>query len=785
MTLSRLCGVVAAVVGPLLVLGLAWQSLTVLTMWRPEGVVLGMDGWIRRQQPEVVIIGPSFARTDIDQNLLGRSLGGRALRTTLLSQPGSSAPIWYAILKNRVVATGEPLRLAVIVATPDLMVVTRPPRANMKDLTQHFAVPDEALLQKTWGGRRPTSWERALEGRAMYRDAVVAVFRDRVVGRAFAGGEAGGAALLEDVGVAVFGRQHADTTRRALPVVEDGVATAASGDFLATDAQDTFLSDLAAVARTAGARLAVVIPPTLVRDNGRVPELERPLVILANQLGVAWVDMRDFPLDQADYLDGKHMSLAGRQRFTSALAERLVAVGALTNGPLVPAVVPIRPASVTRIGVPPEIAPRPWIPGPDPCKARLPLPQLAGIADRALVRVASQLRAPLVVYDGDALLARVRSRGAGKGCEDFHLFLINTMIASRADPSGPPLRVALDPAVPIRTPSWADAYWVYPGTQLDWSFPEAWGAGPVGVDVDVVAVAGGSDAPSVGVGSSRASFSSEGQYRSARVTTPELSGPWTVSVASPVDGPYLVVRGLRVRDTDGEVEVIKAPRRREIDLFGKADVTGLALPAPAPLVISGKGLQFSSPAPWSNRVGCSPFEVVEDETPLARPRFDKYLFRRPILAGAEHLGEELVFITPDGSDPRVNGRTYTSRFATDRRCWVKTCPRCNTRMWLYPGDSVVATADIAARARLGGSLAALQLRADWNVDPPTGASLPVEVRHAGKTMFNGEFSLVDLSRGARIAIDPPISPEDAEPLEVRITSSLDLPHLLLLATGVE
>lgn len=440
--------------------------------------------------------------------------------------------------------------------------------------------------------------------------------------------------------------------------------------------------------------------------------------------------------------------------------------------------------TVHRVGSVQEIAPRSWVMDGDPCVLHAALPELAGLSERSLLRVAAELHAPVVVYEGERQLSRTLPSGPSRPCAGYATFSINTVNARRTVASTEMPRVALDPSVPIRIEGSADAYWVYPGTALEWSFAKPFGNGPVAVDVAILAVAGGQGSPSVHVGAAQTTFSSEGQARSARVTTPKLTGPWAVTVASPADGPFVVVRALRVRAEADEVVILHEPETRWVDLLVGASFSG-PLVDPVPVAgITEEGGQYVVAAPWPNNVGCSPVTLFENARAFTHPAGESSS-ARPLLAGhASHVADWLRFLPSDVSDPRSNGRSYTTALREDRACWVPRCARCESRRWIYPNDTLTIVANAAMRNHLGGALAQIGLRVSANVAPPSGAALSVEIRHGGAATVT-DVSLNDLSAEFALPLATPILPEDPVPLELVIRSSADLPPLLVSVTGTE
>ena len=283
--IAQLPSLTLALAAPLLVLLPAWSTLTTAPEWAPSKDVAEMNATATRAPAEVVMVGPSFARTDIDGPALGAALAastpGHPLRVARFAQNLASAPAWYAILKERVYGNGLEPRLVLLVATTDYLLEVHPPASRMVGLEQHFAEPDEVLRARTWNSRLPATLQRALDRRRVLRDPVVSAFRDPLVEMFFGGKN--GAELAAEAGVEVFGQEHGGGTRRLLPGVEAQAAEEASeGEVRAAD---SYLPDIAALVAQHGGRLVVVLPPVAASkaaDHQVSAEAERDIVETAN-----------------------------------------------------------------------------------------------------------------------------------------------------------------------------------------------------------------------------------------------------------------------------------------------------------------------------------------------------------------------------------------------------------------------------------------------------------------------------------------------------------------------
>ena len=117
-SMSRILAAILALVGPALVFGgfyqllMSWEDADDANATRnagrilnsrviDQGVVAAMEAMLERRQPEVLIIGPSYANTDVKPELIAMRLGIPRDKVLLLSVPNSVGAHWYAVLKER------------------------------------------------------------------------------------------------------------------------------------------------------------------------------------------------------------------------------------------------------------------------------------------------------------------------------------------------------------------------------------------------------------------------------------------------------------------------------------------------------------------------------------------------------------------------------------------------------------------------------------------------------------------------------------------------------------
>lgn len=817
-----------AFIGPVLVIAPLMRPPEPPPPGPPSAAAAAMDAQILAADWDVVVLGDSSAEQGIHGDLLGQALADPPLRVLRLAGAGGEmAPVWYAVLRDRVYGNGKRPRLVVLGAYLSGVVATRLDDVEYSLLQRHVAVPDEVLLRKTWRTAPPSAGQRLVDRATAGREAVVSAFR---YGPASLWLD-GAAARVTEASKVVFGGVHAPNEGGAAGTLlvtpgtdaaqgpANGPATGpegGTGHAAAPSPEETYLPAIAALVARNGGRLVVVLPPTLSGEYPalRVPSaLSRGMAELASRLGVGWLDERDLPLERADFSDPRHLNGRGARTFTRFLAARLQQIGALGTGPLAPAIVPPR-YTVRREGTPPEVVAEGIATGSDPCTFLLPLPALSFLADDALRGEIATGRSPLLVEEGGVPLAWMDDPGR-TGCIGMFRFEGGVIHGLRRAEDGPPLTLRLDDAVPVRSvdphgplglDGWADLYWVYPGTTLRWTFDAPWR--PPGarydVDVELSGVAGQrtEDAsttlttPVVTLlGQPVPLVPTETGWR-VHVEVPVTDTPWALEVASPAGGPYLLVHTLTFTQGGERVRIIEAPFLPVVDLFaaGTSRVEGPVPPPSGGRIYDGSPSAFWMHAPFPNHAGCSPLRVTEDGRPL--PRYPGPASYVPVVdplapssradpvtflpgGGAVHAGERVYFSASDDSDPVGNGRRYQITVQEDRKCWLRQCEFCVDRSWIYPGDRLTLTLPAAGRSRLNYGLYAVALSAVWNTDPSPETTIHARIDAGGTTRFEGDIPIHTLLGERVLPVRPPVLRDDPGDIEITLDAPADAPPLLL------
>lgn len=749
-----------AVLGPALVLLAAAAWFTRPAPWTASETVREMDRRLAGGAAQVVVLGSSWAALDVDVPTLGKGLGLPTGAVVNLGQPRSGPPIWYAVAKYRVYGSTTRPRLLVLVSSlPQLGLVSVPPDATA-DLEQHYAEPDEVLLAKFGGGRGSALYNRVMGRRAEPRDAVLHAFRSLAV-----------AALSPDDGVPVEERQEragalvfaglqsgGAVQHRFLPVTEEQGELSAGGRQAEAGAAGSFVADLADLAAQHDARLVVVLAPVASSQRSKliVPlPVERDYVDLANARGIGWLDLRGLDYPDSDFSsDGTHMRPAAARRFTTTLAERLQALGALGDGPMAPASV-VGVERVSRVGEAPAIGARPLLPTRKPCLHRVDLSDHAAISPREVARAFGGAASPLVARAGGVELPPLALHQAeAQPCAPGFVFDGANSLVSLPEGPVPSVELAADPALPgpeRRNATW----WIAPGTGIRWEL-SGLPPGPVSVEAVVRSFGDGSGAP-VLQAAETASFVDRGE---GPVATAALGPEGIVELRAPAGGPWLVLRRLSVVAGENVTDLVARPVSQRLDALAEVEAAGPPPPLrllPQPEAGGGRRFQL----PWPDRPLCSPLQVLVDGQPTAREADGRVLWRTQ--------RDSLLVMPP--------ARSVLVRLNPGRDCGA-SCPSCSQWHWIYPGDRLRAQLPKARRLSLSGALRAIHVLAEPMA--ASDGSLRLTASWGGEAWLDHRGSLAELAEGLTLPLRDFVPRTDAEPLLLELELDAEAPPTRLI-----
>ncbi|HHO54691.1 MAG TPA: hypothetical protein ENK18_28415 [Deltaproteobacteria bacterium] len=324
--------------------------------------VEAMDRLLAARPPEVLILGPSYANTNVRPAQLAAALGLPPEEVSLLSVPNSVGAHWYSILKYRVFGAGYRPRLIVVVSGLQSMLL-HTPLTESSFVNLQIQLPDggDPVIDEKVRGSAGLAMAQLREQRGKVREALFSSLRHRAVW--WWSPEQTRAALGR-----VFDDRHVDMSLHdnAIPIVEASRAQerAYTPDLLPSPAE-SFLSEISRLAAAHEAQIVWVRPPMSPHipehlDDVVLDGVQEEAVALVEAEGGVFVDMRSLPMTSTMFKNEDHMNEEGSRRFTHALATALEQTGALVVGP--PAPLPPVPVSVTA---------RPPAPPPPPQLAEL------------------------------------------------------------------------------------------------------------------------------------------------------------------------------------------------------------------------------------------------------------------------------------------------------------------------------------------------------------------------------------------------------------------------------
>lgn len=764
-------GGLGSALAPLLVVGLSLGPLTRPAERAPDETVAQQEKLAAAGRRELIVAGASYAYADFHLPTLARALELGSAPAAFLVR-ASPAPVWYAMLKERVYANGvDPAVVLLAVSFAPALTVALDPGAEQKLLAQ-MPEPDAVVTRRSYGVALPPALHRVVQRKAELRDPILGAFRAALPGLV----QGVDAAGVDAAGEAVFPSDHDEAGPRAIPVVESRERGSGSG--LATDPAESYLEDIADLVQGRGGRLVIVVPPVapgVDQDPGVSPEQEAAVYRWANARGVGLLDLRELGWAEPDFVNGHHMTPEAARRFSQIVAARLQDLGAMEEGPMRPSVVPPHAITVERVG--------PLPPAPvfteaaglgGPCDRVLDVGDLAVLGTRQTELVAAKVLSPIEVWEGDERLGEAY-RPDRCGGAAVHRARI---LVSRKQADGPPLRLAWAEAVPQAGDP--PQYWVYPGTSLRWSFAEPWRApGLPELRVEALAFGPRRGSATVEVRAASTPLVPEGDVLRARLAAP-TDGAWTLSVTSPSGGPFVLVRGIELSAGEQHASILDtgAEARRDLLVPGSWTVQGSLPPLPE-LPVGGEDGRNWLVVPWKNRLGCSPLRVEEDGRLLPRAPRDLWRSARPPAGGTQHAEDRLWFDAE--GDARENGKSYRAVYDQDRACRAGPCgdgsPNRWCRAWLYPADLLRIELSAQARAHLGGARLELALAASAN-EPVEGPALRVRVGLDEAWLVETELGAEALRAGARVALPEALPRQDPRQLRIELESLGTVPLLL-------
>jgi hypothetical protein len=367
--------------------------------------------------------------------------------------------------------------------------------------------------------------------------------------------------------------------------------------------------------------------------------------------------------------------------------------------------------ALTRSGEPPSLPQASPQRSDSPCGYSMAIDSLFSLSSRYLRDAGLGNSSPLTLLeDGVPLSGFAHRRDFEEHCTGAFTVARNVIWFSPSGSSpaardGRSYTLALSEALPMQTPD-GPAWWVYTGQALDARFDDS--AAQVGRSVTISATLRTpqkkpKELPQLRVAGQSADFSlgSAGLW-SASLSLPVPDGPWTVSVASLGEGPYLLLDSLTL-SADGKTRDLLAPDTSTDSGPGPvAPVTGGSLLDPEQVRFASAPPELSttaliaigeraakmmvpelkplSPQAVQQRLGTkySPVRIMENGKPLPQPMSPCSQVKSDGNGQYCHSHDVLLFSASDTSNPITNGRSYQITLDPERRF--------SSGWWLYPMD---------------------------------------------------------------------------------------------------
>ena len=701
---------VLAVLMPVWILGGFFLLLDRVAFNDHADLVALWDKKVFENEPRVVVFGNSIAKRDVNAEILAEHLDIPKNKVTVLTVPDSGGSLWYAALKNRVYAQGVIPDMVIVVSDLSSVLGVEPlTEEDHRNLMVQLSDEEPLLSEKAFAGQS-FRWLKLRQHRGDLRQYVLHTIRDYAVGGVFAQNKnklalKGRAEVIPALD-RVFQADNVDWDlhQRVIPIVE-------APDYLGLpdlpSPRESLLPDIVKLANDHGSSFVFVRTPLAPgnTDDTHSPQKERDTVSLLNEMKAGYVDMRTLDLRDRHFEDRVHMNRSGSHLFTKAFASALVELGAMSSLELPPAVLPVTLRDIARNGTPP--AP----------------PSLGTVQeDSIFCRYEAPLNNPLQ-FDFERLGAaglddhspfRLRNDGLPfeitptltdePTCHNQAVLNNNTVVFSpkrtkNANSNALSFVNNLDLETSKR------GFWIYPGTDVTLRFADAWDGSPELFTIKVTseAFSAATGTPTIRYNEDEATpLPRSGNRHKLSLSPAPPNGEWSVTIASPADGPYLLLQGLVVGEGFGASTIIGTTadsRGVAIRLIGGMHTEGIkpVYPEEPPPLFTPEKIRrgnrmsalykvptfsYISDKATKNRTpfgnSCSPIRIAENDRIISSPHHTCVDVNARGRGRMCHQEDNIYFSASDNTYPGSNERTYELRLDTDRQCL--------RAWWLYPQD---------------------------------------------------------------------------------------------------
>jgi len=312
-----------------------------------------MDWILAQHDPQVVLIGPSYANTDVRPDIIAARLKIPRNDIALLSIPNSVGAHWYAVMKNRVFEAGYDPKLIVIVSGLQSMLLNTPlTESSYVNLRVHLTDEEDPEITKRVRNDTRLQIARLREKRGQVRLAVTGLLRD-LPARAILGRKPWETRKALD---RVFDDALVDMSlhTEGTPIAINREERSYDETMLPTP-DESFMPVITKLVQDNGARMVWVRPPMSPDIPADMEDIvvdgtqERAIAML-HEVGASFLDMRGLPMSRDMFKNEDHMNKEGSRRFSEALGKALWDLDALREGAAADTVEPLKPSAIGLVG---------------------------------------------------------------------------------------------------------------------------------------------------------------------------------------------------------------------------------------------------------------------------------------------------------------------------------------------------------------------------------------------------------------------------------------------------
>jgi hypothetical protein len=313
-----------------------------------------VDWLLSKHDPKVILIGPSYANTDVRPDIIAARLKIPRNDIALVSIPNSIGAHWYAVLKNRVFAQGYTPKLVVVVSGLQSMLLNTPlTESSFVNLQVHLAGSgDDPEIDKRVTENTQLKLARLREKRGQVRLAVTGLLRD-VPARGFLGRKPWETRKALDH---VFDDAMVDMSlhTEGTPIAINREVRAYDETMLPTPA-DSFMPVITDLVQANGSRMVWVRPPMSPDipedlEDVVVPGTQESAIAMLHEVSASFLDMRALPMSRDMFKNEDHMNEEGSRRFSEALGKALWDLDALREGAAADTVPPLELVAMEGMG---------------------------------------------------------------------------------------------------------------------------------------------------------------------------------------------------------------------------------------------------------------------------------------------------------------------------------------------------------------------------------------------------------------------------------------------------